>query len=392
MTAAFDHVDTARLRRGHGVKWGLDDDALNAWVADMDFGIPDAVRRNVMAVVERQDFGYPHWPQGDPVIAAFEQRMRRHHGWTPRPGRTRVFTDLIQILQVMIEHTTDPGDGIALHVPNYPPFLASIQRSGRRIVPLPVERTEAGWAFPGDGLATLLRRERCRLLLLVNPHNPTGRVFRHHELREFADAARELDLVVLADEIHADLVYAGHRHIPFASLDADTAARTVTATSATKAFNLAAMRCAVAHVGPDRVWADLERAPLDYFGAASLLGRVATVAAWTESDDWHRSLMNRLADNRALVARWAKESEVDHALPEATYLGWLDFGRTALGAGNPAAEILRSGRVRLSEGAEFAQHTTVDVRRFARLNFATSEAILREILDRIGAVLGGATA
>ncbi|SFJ95979.1 cystathione beta-lyase [Amycolatopsis sacchari] len=384
MSDTFESVDLDRLRSGFGVKWGLDDDLLNAWVADMDFGIPGPVRARLREVVDREDFGYPHWPGGDPVVAAFEQRMRDRYGWAPEPGRTRVFTDLIQILQVVIEHATAPGDGIALHVPNYPPFLASIHRAGRRPVPLPVLKGERGWEFPVD--ARRLRDEGCTMLLLVNPHNPTGRVFRREELRAFADAARELDLVVLSDEIHADLTYDPHRHVPFASLDDDTAARTITATSATKAFNLAATRCAVAHVGHEGVRRELDRAPLDYFGTPSLLGRVATVAAWRESEDWHRRLMHRLTRNRDLVADWSRESDVDCVPPEATYLAWLDFSRTGLT--DPADAVLRAG-VRLSPGPEFAQHTAVDAKPFARLNFATSEDLLLRVLAGIDGAVNG---
>jgi cystathionine beta-lyase len=210
--------------------------------------------------------------------------MERKHGWNPAPGQARIFTDLIQILQVMIEHATAPGDGIALHVPNYPPFLASIARARRKIVPIPMRHGERGWVFDTEDLGQRLSDAACRMLVLTNPHNPTGRVFDRGELTALAEVAEELDLVVVSDEIHAELVYSSHSHIPFASLSEDAAQRTVTATSATKAFNLAALRCAVAHIGPPSLRASLEAVPLDYFGTPSIVGRIATVAAWRDSD------------------------------------------------------------------------------------------------------------
>ncbi|MFD0660839.1 aminotransferase class I/II-fold pyridoxal phosphate-dependent enzyme [Thermocatellispora tengchongensis] len=301
----FETIDTGRLRSGHGVKWGsLSPDTIGAWVADMDFGVPPAVRDGIVRVTERGDFGYPYWPGEDPVIAAFEEWMAARHGWRPEPGRTRVFTDLLQILQIVIEYTTAPGDGVAIHVPAYPPFLASIARAGRRIVPLPMERDETGWGFDTAGLAE--RLHGCRLLVLVNPHNPTGRVFTPAELAPLAEAAGELDLVVLADEIHADLVFAPHRHVPFASLG-ETAARTVTTTSATKAFNIAGLRCAVAHIGPGPLRDALAAAPLDFFGQPSILSRVATVAAWRDSHAWLADLMRTLERNRCLIGKWAAD-------------------------------------------------------------------------------------
>ncbi|MGP4099836.1 MalY/PatB family protein [Nonomuraea sp. KM90] len=385
----FETIDVERLRSGHGVKWGsLPRDTIGAWVADMDFGIPPAVQESILRTTRQADFGYPYWRGEDPVVEAFEERMLARHGWRPRRERTRVFSDLLQILQVVIEYATEPGDGVAVHVPAYPPFLASIVRAGRRIVPLPVTRDETGWQVPADGLTEHLRAQRCRLLVVVNPHNPTGRVLTPAELLPLATAAEELDLPVLADEIHADLVFAPHRHVPFASI-ATAAARTVTATSATKAFNLAGLRCAVAHIGPDRLHDALDKAPLDFFGTPSILSRVATVAAWHRSDAWLADLSDALVRNRRLIEEWAAALPWDlgYHSPQGTYLSWLDFSRSPIGGGSPAGHLERLARVKLSEGAEFSQHTEVDTAAFARLNFATSPANLAEILDRVATAL-----
>jgi len=378
------------LRGGGGVKWGaVEPDVTPAWVADMDFGVPDAVREAMSVAVECEQFGYPYHPEGDPLVRAFEDRMRRHHGWAPMAGRTRVFTDLIQVLQVVIEHTTEPGDGVALHVPTYPPFLASIQRAHRRIVPLGVTDTEDGWELETEGLAERFAAEGVRLVVLVNPHNPTGRVLDRVELERIAEAARLVDVPVLADEIHADLVHDGRTHVPFASLGPDAAARTITATSATKAFNIAGLRCAVAHVGWDPLWDALEAAPLDYFGQPSTIGRIATVAAWDGGDAWLERVRGVLAVNRALVADWAASHEgLLHHRPDATYLSWVGFGATAIGDA-PARHVLDRGRVLLSEGSEFAQHTDVSTGSFARINFATGTERVARILNGIDAALAG---
>lgn len=389
----FRSIDEERLRSGWGVKWGaVERDVLPAWVADMDFGVPPAVRSRVAEVLDRGDLGYPFWPDGDPVVAAFEERMTERFGWLPRGGRTRVFTDLIQILQVVIESATVPGDSIAVHVPTYPPFLASIERSGRRIVALPMVRSiDGGWAVETADLSDRFREAGVRLLVVVNPHNPTGRAFTRRELTALAEAARDAGAVVLSDEIHADLVFGDTRHIPFASLSSDAAARTVTATSATKSFNIAGMRCAVAHVGSDAVWERLEEAPLDFFGQPSILSRVATVAAWKESDEWLESVRGVLAENRAAVADWVERSpfDVDHRPPDASYLSWFDFGGTAI-ARDPAGEVERRARVKLSAGADFSQYTAVPTGTYARLNGATSPELLRDLLARIQRALAEA--
>lgn len=382
----FTSIDKDRLRGGHGVKWGaVEPGVLASWVADMDFGSPPAVRQAISAVVERGDLGYPFWRGEDPVIEAFEARMEGRYQWTPTPGRTRIYTDLIQVLQVMIEHSTEPGDGIAIHVPTYPPFLATIERSGRRIVPLPMIDIGGNWGFDSAGLTEHLRQENCRMLILVNPQNPTGRVFTEPELGRLARTAEDLDLVVFSDEIHADLTFDNHQHIPFASLGTDTATRTITATSATKAFNIAGMRCAVAHIGPQSVWDALQREPLDYFGQPSILSRVATVAAWTQSDAWLADLKATLSTNRQVIDLWVQDLPYDlpyHA-PEATYLSWFDLTRAGVDQSDPASDLEARARVKLSQGAEFSQHTNVDTTGFARLNFATSPSNLRDILGRV---------
>ncbi|MCP2167459.1 MalY/PatB family protein [Goodfellowiella coeruleoviolacea] len=386
----FTRIDPARLRSGWGVKWGsLPQGTIGAWVADMDFGIAAPIRQQLVDWVEREDFGYPFWRGEDPVVTAFQDRMADRYGWRPEPGRTRVFTDLIQVLQVVIEHATAPGDGIALHVPTYPPFLASIARAGRRLVPMPMRCGQDGWGFDGAGLGDRLRAAGCRMMLVVNPHNPTGRVFRRDELRLLADVAEELDLVVLSDEIHADLTYPGQQHIPFAALGADTARRTITATSATKAFNIAALRCAVAHIGAPAVRAALDKAPLDYFGTPSTLSRVATVAAWRDADSWLDELMRTLTRNRDTVTDWIAAMLPDSRYhpAEGTYLAWFDLPGWRPSGSGPAAHLARVAEVALSEGAEFSAGTTVDTTPFVRLNFATSPDNLDVVLDRISAGL-----
>ncbi|MBT2502406.1 MalY/PatB family protein [Curtobacterium sp. ISL-83] len=372
------------LRSGGGVKWGAVPAGVTpSWVADMDFGIPEVVREAMERVIRDGQLGYPFMPDGDPLAPAFEGRMRDRYGWAPAPDRVRVFTDLIQVLQVVIEHTTRPGDAVAIHVPTYPPFVATIQRSGRVLVPLGVEDGPDGWELESDGLEERLRAAGCRLIVVVNPHNPTGRVLRRPELERLAEVARALDIPVLSDEIHADLTYEPHTHIPFASLDDDAANRTITATSATKAFNIAGLRCAVTHIGYEPLRRALTAAPLDYFGQPSTLGRVATVAAWRDGDAWLENVRAVLADNRARVAVWASGyPELVHHAPEATYLSWIGFGQTAI-ADRPVEAVLERGRVLLSNGAEFAAGTSVDTGAFGRINFATSPARLERILEGV---------
>ncbi|CAM5303399.1 MalY/PatB family protein [Streptomyces fumanus] len=383
----FDDLDLERLRARGGVKWRrAGRDVLPAWVADMDFPTPPPVAAALRQAIDDLDLGYPDWPNGSPLRPAFAKRMAERHGWSASAHRVREQTDLIQCLQLVLHLATSDGDAVAVQTPNYPPFLATLRTMNRRIVPLPMRDTDHNWQMDPAAVDTAVKRFGCKALLLVNPHNPTGRVLTRDELGDIAVIARRHDLLVISDEIHAELAHAPHRHVPFASLSDDAARRTVTLTSATKAFNLAAIRCALTHYGPDRLLALRDAQPPDLYGTVSPLGVTATLAAWEHGDAWQRDLLTVLDRNRRRVHAVLRERLplVRHHLPEATYLAWLDT--RPLGLDEPPVEkVLREGRVLLDGGAPFGE----DADGFLRLNFATSQEILDEILTRVVEALGG---
>nr|WP_184944449.1 aminotransferase class I/II-fold pyridoxal phosphate-dependent enzyme [Planomonospora venezuelensis] len=342
----------------------------------MDFPVAPAISE-ALARRARGDLGYPGWldrPGSGPLAEAFAARMDHRYGWRPDPGHVRSFSDINQALQVVLHVAAAPGDEVAVHVPAYPPFLGTLAEMDRPALTVPMEPAGDSWGFDTAALAARLAAGRCRVLLLVNPHNPTGRAFTREELTALAELAERHDLLVISDEIHADLVHAPGGHIPFATLLPE---RTVTLTSATKAFNLGGIRCSVAHVGPPALRAALEAQPTHLYGAAHVFGVEATVAAWRHGDDWLAEARAVLDRNRRLIAERLPEG-VGYRVPDATYLAWLDF--TALGpAEDPAAFLEREARVMLSAGPLFGPGGEG----FARLNFATSGPVLSEILDRI---------
>lgn len=373
----------AWLRAKQGVKWRRPGpDELPAWVADMDYPVAPMIRSALVEAIDRGDLGYPDWFDGrHPLADAFAARMSSRFGWEADPMHVRGVTDIIAALQIVVDLATSPGDGVVLQEPNYPPFRASVPTMGRRIVPLPVVPDGDTWRHDLDALDVALRNgPGARVLLLVNPHNPTGHVFGAVELEAVAELAARHDLLVVSDEIHADLVHAPHRHIPFASLGADVAARTVTVTSATKAFNIAGLRTAVAHVGPAELRRRWDAEPPDIHGVVSNLGVVATHAAWTAGDVWLDGVVAHLHRQRdRLVTGLADVPGLSLRAPEATYLAWLDW--TGSNLGEDAAEYFRrEAKVYASPGPDYGG--TPD---WLRLNFATSS----EVLDRIVAQMRG---
>jgi cysteine-S-conjugate beta-lyase len=380
------------LRRRRGIKWHrYPEDVLPAWVADMDCGVAEPVQRAIARVVEAEDYAYPQREGDDRLEVAFAERMLDRFGWEVDPGRVLPVADLVQASTAAILAYSAPGDGVVVQTPIYPPFLACIADTGRTRVANPLVEGAGGRpAVDLDGLRAALD-ERARVLLLCNPHNPTGRALDRDELLGLGRLAVERDLVIVSDEIHCDLVYPGHRHLPIASLGPEIAARAVTINSATKGFNIAGLRCGVMHFGSDALWERFCAAvPTRLLGAVSVVGLDATAAAWREGQPWLEAVLARLAANRERVARWAAE-EVDgirHHPPEATYLAWLDCRDLDLPGPTPQEFFLEQARVALGQGADFGPRGDTCV----RLNFATSPEILEEMLARMTAALGRARA
>ncbi|MDZ4166869.1 MAG: aminotransferase class I/II-fold pyridoxal phosphate-dependent enzyme, partial [Coriobacteriia bacterium] len=339
-------ADLARLRALSGVKWTrYPADVLPCWVADMDLPTAPPVTDALRDLIERGDFGY-NFATHAALPECFADWTDAHHRWRPAPVQVRVFCDVLQAVDLALWLGTEPGDGVVLFTPVYPPFFRCIERIGRRIVDCPLH--PAGWRLERDALDEAIERAaaegiRTRAVLLCSPHNPTGRVFGPHELAAVAEVARERDLLVISDEIWADMVFSDgyFRHVPIAAGFPFVADRTVTVAAASKAFNLAGLRCAVAHIGDERLRAKMAGLPDHLLGAVSTPGAVATLAAWTEGGEWLAETVAFLESQRNhLAARLAAElPDVRWAPPQATYLAWLDFRACELGD-DPAAWLL----------------------------------------------------
>jgi cystathionine beta-lyase len=374
-------ADVDRLRLLTCIKWTrYPDDVIPAWVADMDLAPAPVAVEAVQALVERGDFGY-NFAAHARIPDAFCAWQERAHGWRPDPERVRLFCDVMQAVETALWLHTDRGDGVVLFTPVYHPFFPAVTSTGRRVVECALEAP--GWRIDPQRLAVAIDGGT-RAILLCNPHNPTGRVFDAEELAAIAEMAEMHDLLVISDEIWADLTHPGAAHVPFASLSPEAAARTITVTAASKAFNIAGLHCAVAHVGHPGVAAALDELPRHLLGGVGSPGAEATLAAWTGGEPWLDEVRAHLTSQRDhLAKRLAAElPEVRFRAPQATYLAWLDFRSTAMVV-DPAAELLERARIALSAGPDFGRAGEG----FARLNFATSRELLDEIVDRMVAAL-----
>lgn len=383
----FESLSRDWLASKPGTKWRTPSPRLGAWIADMDFRPPDAVLDALRAVVESGDLGYPTWNprRHTPLVPLFVERMQRRHGWTPEAANCREYDDVIQGVRHVVHFMTRPGDGIVMHTPSYPPFHATWRSMHRRLVEVRAHGTPTGWEFDYDDLDRRLRVEpgMARVWILCHPQNPLGHVFGRAELERIAEIAERHDLIVISDEIHAELVYAPNRHIPFESLGPEVSARTVTFSSASKSFNLAGMRWAIAHIGAAPVRAAYDTLPAHFAGISSIMAVAAVEAAWTHGDAWLDACVRHLDARRHQLADLcaAHLPGVVYRMPQATYLAWVDC--RDLGLVDEPVEVFRRGGVELSAGPEFG----TDGHGFVRLNFATSSSVLAEIAQRMSAAV-----
>ncbi|MBV8084398.1 MAG: PatB family C-S lyase [Chloroflexi bacterium] len=371
-------LETLRARPSR--KWTLfPADVLPAWIADMDYAAPAAIQRALTKLVAEQNYGYA-WGESDKALRdSFANRMQRRYAWEIDPARIQPVADLVQGMNLAVSAFTEPGDGVIVQNPIYPPFLATIDGTKRRRVYNPLADTGSGFVVDVAGLERAAGEARA--IMVCNPHNPTGRVLTRDELEVVGRIAVEHDLTIVCDEIHADLVYSGHQHVPLASLSSDIAVRTVTLSSATKSFNIAGLRCGLMYFGSEQLLERFrDRIPRGQLGAVNIAGLEATVAAWREGDEWLERVIALLARNRARLADWARGygDAIKHYSPEGTYLAWLECAGLGLPV-PPRDFFLEHARVGLNPGADFGPGGETCV----RLNFATSASILEDILRRM---------
>jgi cystathionine beta-lyase len=384
--ADLDELDLRQLQQRRSAKWRFHPrDILPAWVAEMDYPIAAPIQAELRRLTESGDVGYPLGDDDTGLPEVFRERMNARFGWNPDPTRVELLSEVVQGMYIALEAFSEKGDGAIVQTPIYPPFLGVVEETGRQLVDNPLVSNGSRLEFDLDALAKRID-SNTRLLLLCNPHNPSGRVMERSELEEMGRLVLEHDLTVISDEIHADLLFDGRVHIPFAMLGPEIAKRTVTLTSASKAFNIPGLRCAIAHFGSEKLHQRFNQLhPGHIRGGIGLLGIYASIAAWRWGQPWLDDVVAHLQGNRDYLKQALAERipEIGFLSPESTYLAWLDCRALKLD-GSPAGYFLRNGKLALSGGRRFGAAWEDHV----RLNFATSRPILTEIIDRMAKALG----
>ena len=378
----FDLVTEAELRKRQSAKWRVyPPDVLPAWVAEMDYPLAEPIKRTLAEALAVDDAGYAD-PRG--LGDAFAPWARATWGWQVAPADVKVAPDVVTAIGELLHVTTKVGEGVVINPPVYPPFAGTIERLHRKVVEAPLVRTESGGFAVDLDAVERAYAGGARVHLLCSPQNPTGTVHSRETLARIAELAARHGVLVLSDEIHAPLAYAGSRHVPFPTASLDAARTSIVLTSASKTWNLAGLKASVMVACHDETRAVLDRLPSELSYHAGHLGVLGARAAFEAGGEWLASTMRVLDRNRQLFTELLNEHlpRAQYAPPQAGYLAWIDCRALGLGA-DPAKVFLDRGRVALSQGPTFG----TGGEGFVRLNFATTRSLLEEAVRRMGRAL-----
>lgn len=378
-----DEIRLTDLRRRTSQKWTrYPQDVLPLFVAESDFPAPPNVARALREAIELGDFGYAE-PHG--LGEAFAAFARERFGHGPQPEDVFAVPEVMVGVAEIVRSIADEDDRVVVNPPVYPPFFATLEEVGVQIETVDLRCEGDRYELDFEALERAFANG-VRAYLFCNPHNPVGRVFEEQELRRVAELAREYDVVVIADEIHAPLVLPGAKHVPFDRIARETGVRAFTMTSASKGWNIAGLKCALAVASGDWSRDVLRSLPEDMPERVGILGVIATETAFSQDVpyldrvvshlDVMRAYLRDLLDSRGL-------SEIGYVPPQAGYLAWLDCRRLNLDA-EPARVFYKRGSVALNPGTKFGEPG----HGFVRLNFATSSEILEEAVRRMAAAIG----
>ncbi len=366
---------TDRAHPKHG-----DDQLLPLWVADMDFRSPPAV---IEALQERAAHGiYGYSAPADCYYEAFQAWTAKHYGRLIEREWVVITPGVVAAIDTMVQAFTAPGDKIIVQPPVYYPFFNSIENNDRVVANNPLKLTGTRYEMDFDDLAEKAADPAATMAILCSPHNPVGRVWTPQELARFGQICRANDVLVIADEIHADLIFDGIEFTSYACISEDFANSSIVCTAPSKTFNLAGLKLSNIIVQNEEMRVALvQMLKRNGLSGTNAFGIVAADAAYRDGEAWLQEAMAYIQQNyRFLQAYVAENIPQLRVMPlEGTYLAWIDFGALGLDLAQREALLLDEAKVWLNEGAIFG----AGGEGFQRINLACPRSILERALRRI---------
>lgn len=355
------------------------EDLLSLWVADMDFATPDFIIDALKQRLDHPVLGYP--VQYDGYWQSVVNWIRSHHGWQVEREWMRYIPGIVKGIGMVVNVFTKPGDKIIIQPPVYHPFRLVPEHNDREIVMNPLRWVGDTYEMDFEQLEQVID-DKCKILILANPHNPVGITWSRDTLVRLADIAVKHNLIVISDEIHCDMALYGNKHIPFASVSENAARCSITFGAPSKTFNIAGIVSSYAIV-PDEVLREKFFAWLtaNEMDMATIFAMVATEAAFTEGEEWRQQMLAHIESNIDFVDEYLKANipEVRAIKPQASYLVWLDFSALGLPHDKLIDMLVNDARLAMNDGAMFGiggeQHT--------RLNVGTQRAVLEQAMKQL---------
>ena len=378
MTYDFD-TPTER-RNTNSLKWDVAEGELPMWVADMDFQTAPEIREAIMKRAEHGIFGYSVIP--DAWYEAYIQWWKMRHGYTMERDWLIFCTGVVPAISSIVRKLTTPAEKVLIQTPVYNIFFNSILNNGRQVLESPLRYDGKEYRIDFADLEEKLSDPQTALMILCNPHNPTGKIWDRQTLEKIGALCSRHHVTVVSDEIHCDLTDPGESYVPFASVSETCRQISITCMAPTKAFNLAGLQTAAVSV-PDevlrhKVWRALNT---DEAAEPNAFAVEAAVAAFTRGADWLDALRDYLYENKKLAEAYIEKEipGVRAVASQATYLLWLDCSGL-IGCGREAAGFLRRETgLYLSEGSQYGGNGAD----FLRMNIACPRAVLKDGLERL---------
>ena len=359
-------------------------DVLPLWVADMDFKTPDFIVDAIKKRAEHEIFGYTF--RGDSYYNSIIGWMKRRHNWDIQKEWISFSPGVVAGLTFGIEAFSKPGDSVIVQPPVYFPFFDCVKGTKRKLIENPLKIENGRYTFDFEDLKAKIDK-KTKLLLLCNPQNPGGTVFSKEELTELATICLENKIMVISDEIHSDLIFNRHKHIPFASLSDEIAQNCMVSMAPSKTFNVAGFSSSIVIIPNKTKFARYERAiGVAHLYMGNIFGSVAMEAAYTQGDEWLGQMIVYLQENYKLLENFFKTKlpKVKVMNPEATYLIWLDFREYGMKNAELMKFTLEKAKVGLNDGGRFG--TGGDG--WLRINIGCPRSVLAEALERLEKAFG----
>ena len=361
-------------------------DLLPAWVADMDFATPPFIMEALRKRLDHPILGYTAEPSDyRPAIIDWERKL---HGWDIEPEWISYIPGIVKGIGMVINVFTKPGEDVVIMPPVYHPFKRTAEENGRNVVNIPlIEDSDHRYHMDYDALERL--DTKGGVFLLSNPHNPGGRMWNADELRRLAEICKRKKLLVVSDEIHADMALWGNRHIPFAAVSDDAASNSITFCAPSKTFNIPGIVSSFSVVPGKEIrekfygWLTANE-----FGDAPLFSHIAAIAAYRHGEDWRKEMLGYVEENIRFVEEYCEKNlpGVKALRPDASYLVWLDCRGLGLSHDELIDLFVNKAKVALNDGAMFGK----EGEGMMRLNVGAPRASIKEILDRIASTMAHA--